>query len=69
MKRREGKLPWYGRLTEVLMPLLGPADVGRQDDAPPPHPVREVQCPLCHHPMSEHRLEQVGGKNRHYCPA
>ncbi|MBB5786331.1 hypothetical protein [Jiangella mangrovi] len=69
MTRSEGKVPWYGRLTEILMPLLGPADVGRQDDAPPPRTVREVECPLCHHPMSEHRLEQVGGKNRHYCPA
>ncbi|WP_026874812.1 hypothetical protein [Jiangella gansuensis] len=68
-RRDRGKLPWYGRLTEALMPLLGPADVGSPDEPPASRATRDTICPQCHQPMSLHRRERVGGKNRHYCPA
>ncbi len=51
------------------MPLLGPADVGSPDEPPASRATRDTICPQCHQPMSLHRRERVGGKNRHYCPA
>ncbi len=66
MSRRE---TWADRLTRRLLPYLGPPPLGPYDE-PEQKPVATRSCPMCGHPMGEHRIERPGGNasSRLHCP-
>ena len=62
------KNPWWIGLNRRLFPVLGPPPLGPYGEAPLP-PVRDMACPLCGHPMSDHRIERHDGAETFvHCP-
>jgi hypothetical protein len=63
------KLPWWDRLNRMLMPYIGPPELGPYDQAPLA-PTGPKACPLCGAAMSEHVIERIGGNTatRLHCP-
>lgn len=64
------KLPWWDRLNGMLMPYIGPPELGPYGQAPPA-PTGPKPCPVCGAPMDEHEIERSGGNTptRLHCPA
>jgi hypothetical protein len=63
------KLPWWDRLNRMLMPYIGPPELGPYDQAPLA-PTGPKPCPLCGEPMTAHEIERSGGNTatRIHCP-
>ena len=63
------KLPWWDRLNGMLMPYIGPPELGPFDQAPLP-PTGPKPCPICGAAMSAHEIERSGGNTatRLHCP-
>jgi hypothetical protein len=66
-RRARRRIPWHGRLDRLLLPILGPAQVGPYD-TPRPAAADVTLCPACGSLMTGHEREYVGGKARVYCP-
>ena len=63
------KLPWWDRLNGMLMPYIGPPQLGPYNEEPLP-PTAAKACPICGQPMSEHEIERGEGRipTRIHCP-
>ncbi|MET1042546.1 MAG: hypothetical protein ABWX59_00325 [Microbacteriaceae bacterium] len=58
---------WIEKLNVKLRPYIGAPPLGPYNE--PPLPPRETHaCPLCGHPMSEHRVDRSGERTQLYCP-
>jgi hypothetical protein len=47
---------WVDRLNAMLIPKIGPPPLGPYNEDPLP-PTGPKPCPVCGHPMDEHRVE------------
>jgi hypothetical protein len=63
------KLPWWDRLNRMLMPYIGPPELGPYDE-PPLAPTGPKPCPICGAPMAEHEIERAEWPTptRIHCP-
>jgi hypothetical protein len=63
------KLPWWDRLNEMLLPYIGPPELGPYDEPPLP-PTGPKPCPVCGARMDEHEIERGEGRiaTRIHCP-
>jgi hypothetical protein len=63
------RLPWWDRLNGVLMPYIGPPQLGPFDQPALP-PTGPKACPLCGLPMDAHEIERGEGRTatRIHCP-
>jgi hypothetical protein len=51
------RVTWVERLNAMLIPKIGPPPLGPYNEDPLP-PTGPKPCPVCGHPMDEHRVER-----------
>ena len=65
----KGPAAWFDRLNRALVPYLGPPKLGPYDEPELPA-VATRECPMCHHPLSEHSFDRAPGRPTYMeCPA
>ncbi|MEL4319921.1 hypothetical protein WJX64_12970 [Leifsonia sp. YIM 134122] len=63
---------FYEKANDVVRTFTGPAQVGIGRPEGPDIRPADPSCPLCHHPMSEHRIERSSDQRvptQLYCPS
>ncbi|MCU1514176.1 MAG: hypothetical protein JWO10_1266 [Microbacteriaceae bacterium] len=61
-----GKIPWWDRLNNALIPYIGPPQLGPYETEPAVH---DGGCPICGRPMAGHEIERRAGRaTQMHCP-